>query len=228
KMFNSNDNTLNELYFFIDKIKDRLSGDEINEITDIYNSLTYSIEEAETMENELIEIDEKEQLYYNHIDQTKDDIENLFDRWDDEKPIHELMDKISEIVEREVDTKEKVNNIHTLRENEVLKMVKQGYKFINGFGASIYNNYIARIEKEEQIKKQEQEMKILKEELQLKNAKVESVGIKVYSIYSNYQGVNATYDAKTGKVSGKGSRNLKDEIIKRVQFFLNYEQDLSF
>lgn len=227
-MYNTTDSTLNELYFFIDKIKDRLSYDELNELTDIYNDLTLNVEDVQEIENDLFQLQDNEQAYTGHIETTMSDVQVLLYNWDDEKPVHELMDKVSEIVEREVNIPEKETNTQVLQENEILKMVKQGYKFISGLGAKIYNDYLARIGKAEQEKKQAQEFRKLQGSLQLKNAKVESVGIKVYSVYSHRQGVDAKYDATTGKVSGKGSRSLKDEIIKRVKFFLDYEQDLAF
>lgn len=100
-MFNSKDALLNWLYNFIDGIKGRLTGEELNEVTDIFNGLVVAEEETTDMYEQMELLESNEQDLAKHIQEVVNDVNGIFT--DSKKSGNELFTDILETVNREID-----------------------------------------------------------------------------------------------------------------------------
>ncbi|MCM3387300.1 hypothetical protein M3649_04025 [Ureibacillus chungkukjangi] len=209
----------NELYFFIEKIKNKLSSEELNEINEIYynlnsnfNVLDDELREMERLENEVSHLEK-------HIEENKDEIESIFNNWDDEKEAWQLMEEVQKVLDKEVIAfKLSYEPNYDQQKEEILQLVKRGFIFNDGIGKIIYDNHI------DEIQQKEKELLIKKEreKLILNNSSVEKLERNVYKVIA-YK-IESIVNLNTNKVTGKGSRNNKDALIQRVLFYKEYEE----
>lgn len=175
-------------------------------------------------------------------------IEKLFETVDDDdqnKVFDYLFDKVmvelenykSEEFEYESDT------AYGLTEKkEIEKMINAGYRFNSGVGLSVQIEKDKRERKEsterklkeiEEKRKQQQrendkllssEWKEIANKLAIPSMRVNKTDDGKYNVRSYEMGIDATYDSISGKVSGKGSRGFKNEIIECATRYIELEK----
>lgn len=134
----------------------------------------------------------------------------VFEKYQKDDEDSSLYSKIEEIIFSE-------GRPASLRD-EMLKMIKAGYVFNCDYGKLLKSE----IERDRRESEAAEEFRKLGSEFPLPYAKVREIDFVTYGV-QNYE-VDAIYDLRNEKVTGKGSRKLKDEIIQTINMYLEFKR----
>lgn len=125
-MFNTNDVLLNDLYYFIDGIKGRLSEEELNALTDIYNALVLKEEDSSEMVVQLDLFETKELELIEHIQDTINEVGNIINYSEHEGD--ELLVEILEVINRDLEVSgELSNDLYTSELKKIINNFEKSY-----------------------------------------------------------------------------------------------------
>lgn len=198
-------------------------------LEELRDDILYLVELDEIVndrENEIMKLEDKENELIAHIDNMKRDTETLFERWDDGNDVHDLMDKVAEVLDKPI--KYSRNNEEDKEDalfNEIEDMMKRGYVFGGKLGEEVASKIAAKLDaerkeaEESQRKKElEKQTKQLLKEHGMYRVDISKLKDNVYS-FDGYN-VSALIDLNSNKVSGKGSRSNREAILNILDFYI--------
>lgn len=217
------------------------------------STLLYELEDAYTTIND--EMDEAvlydaEDVDY-HLECVKDDVKCLidevisvfdFDVPEDDETSEQAVDRIQQKIEEVVNSfsysgidyeeDDFRTDIPVTEEEQIKKMIDSGYTFTSGAGLELTKEKQLQQEKEEAAKVYSRLQKSIDSEwrdftiaLGMEKVEVTKDGDEKYILYS-YDRANATYDKTTGKVSGKGARKFKEQLLVCAVEYIRLEEKM--
>lgn len=208
----------------------KVSNEEVIETDNLYDTIEDAIIHIDKLKDEIVSADQK--------------IDDLFNNSNDDTTIEEFFIDVCNVLENveikefDYDQKESEESKQYRRDNEIEKMVKLGYRFEAGQGRAISD----KADKEKHAMITEKRLKAIEVsksnfmidsikkftgETILKDFKAKKIDDNRYEVYSYRHSIDAIYCATKNKVTGKGSRKYKEDLLKFILHYIELEKQCS-